>query len=177
MDIESEKKARRKRIAEEIETAMHNKGYTRKEFASAMHRMPSEVTKWLGGNHNFTSDLLAEISFVLGTAISGADDSFADASALVKGYSITDEDANPVLEDSGLTLINNIDIPRKTTIALTIKARNNGMTLREYIRHILDEDASRKEPSIMDFCGIWNEGYPSAEEIRMARTSNTFPEL
>ena len=59
------KKVRRKRTSEEIADALAASGYSKKEFAMKMHRQPSEVTKWLSGSHNFTIELLAEISFVL----------------------------------------------------------------------------------------------------------------
>ena len=80
--IEKEKMARRRRIAEEMAQAMLEMGFSRKEFAMKMHRQPSEVTRWLSGNHNFTSDLLAEMSVVLSRPISGAED------VIVKGYEV-----------------------------------------------------------------------------------------
>lgn len=58
--VEAEILARRKRTAEEILDALTASGMSRKEFALKMGRQPSEVTKWLSGKHNFTSDLLAE---------------------------------------------------------------------------------------------------------------------
>ena len=72
--IEAEKDARRQRTAEEILDALKASGMSRKEFALKMGRQPSEVTKWLSGRHNFTLDLLAEISVVLSCPISGAKD-------------------------------------------------------------------------------------------------------
>ncbi|MDD6473311.1 MAG: helix-turn-helix transcriptional regulator, partial [Bacteroidales bacterium] len=94
--IEKEKTARRRRITEEIAQAMLEAGLSRKEFAIKMHRQPSEVTRWLSGNHNFTSDLLAEMSVVLSKPISGAED------VVVKGYEVDGYDGRserPLLRD------------------------------------------------------------------------------
>lgn len=60
---------RRETTARQIEAVMERKGLTRSQLAEAMGRNRSEVTKWLGGNYNFTNDLLAKLSQVLGTGI------------------------------------------------------------------------------------------------------------
>lgn len=69
-----EKVARRMRTAAQIADAMHAAGLSKKKFAEVMGRQPSEITKWLSGTHNFTSDTLAEISVVLGREIPGPGD-------------------------------------------------------------------------------------------------------
>ena len=56
------KVARRMRIAAQIDDAMKAKGLSKKDLAVLMNRRPSEITKWLSGNQNFTSDILAELS-------------------------------------------------------------------------------------------------------------------
>lgn len=56
-------------IATEIETLMREKGLTKKQFADALGRKPSEVTKWLSGQHNFTIRTLAMLSNFFGTPI------------------------------------------------------------------------------------------------------------
>ena len=55
------KVARRMRIAAQIDDAMKAKGLSKKDLAVLMNRRPSEITKWLSGNQNFTSDILAEL--------------------------------------------------------------------------------------------------------------------
>lgn len=65
------KVARRMRTAIQIAEAMENRHISKKELAQMMGRRPSEITKWLSGDQNFTQDLLAEISFYLKTEISG----------------------------------------------------------------------------------------------------------
>ena len=57
------KVARRMRIAAQIDDAMKAKGLSKKDLAVLMNRRPSEITKWLSGNQNFTSDILAELSW------------------------------------------------------------------------------------------------------------------
>ena len=173
-NIENAKAARRRRIAEEISRALKKSGLSNKEFAARMHRVPSEVTKWLSGRHNFTSDTLAEISVVLSSPISGAEDVAVDENArLVDGYSSDNKDAT--LCDSAV--VGDVEMASATLEILKLKARDAGMTLKEYISALLEADARRRRLSASDFCGIWTDDYPSAEELRGSRTHNTFPEL
>lgn len=48
-------------IANRIEALMREKGLSKKQFAEALDRRPSEVTKWLSGEHNFTVATLSRI--------------------------------------------------------------------------------------------------------------------
>ncbi|MGN1220580.1 MAG: multiprotein-bridging factor 1 family protein, partial [Candidatus Cryptobacteroides sp.] len=141
--IEAEKDARRQRTAEEILDALKASGMSRKEFALKMGRQPSEVTKWLSGKHNFTSDLLAEISVVLSSPISGARD-ITIPMHCVDGYELNDSAHS--LHDSGY-MIDNIDLPTDIVTALIDKAGNAGMSLREYVRALLAEKAAEKSVS------------------------------
>lgn len=70
--LEYEKTARKMRTAAQISDAMHIRGVNGKEFAKLLHKSPSEISKWLSGTHNFTQDLLTEISMALGVEITGA---------------------------------------------------------------------------------------------------------
>lgn len=70
--LEYEKTARKMRTAAQISDAMQSRGINGRQFAVLMHKSPSEISKWLSGTHNFTQDLLAEISMVLGVEITGA---------------------------------------------------------------------------------------------------------
>lgn len=65
------KVARRMRIAVQIDDALKAKGLSKKDLAVLMNRRPSEITKWLSGNQNFTSDILAELSYYLKASITG----------------------------------------------------------------------------------------------------------
>ena len=150
--FDNEKSARRKRTSEEIEDALRASGLSRKEFAIKMGRQPSEVTKWLSAKHNFTSDLLAEISAVLKTPISGAADKITEGK-LVSGYG---------------------------TVAIDIlnqKAIKSGMSLRGYIKDILCSKAKEKTVSAYDFNGIWPEDAEGCTELYNLRTKNSLKEL
>lgn len=48
---------------------MHEKEYNKKQFAEALGKRPSEVTKWLSGEHNFTIATLAMLSTFFGQPI------------------------------------------------------------------------------------------------------------
>ena len=48
---------------------MREKGYSKKQFAEALGRRPSEITKWLSGEHNFTIATLARLSAFFGEQI------------------------------------------------------------------------------------------------------------
>ena len=65
------KVARRMRIAIQIAEAMAEQHISKKELAEKMGRHPSEITKWLAGDQNFTSDTLAELSYYLHAKITG----------------------------------------------------------------------------------------------------------
>ena len=49
-------------IANRIDALIKKKGLTKKEFADSIGKRPSEVTKWLSGQHNFTIRTLAMLS-------------------------------------------------------------------------------------------------------------------
>lgn len=52
-------------LAARIADLMEEKGYGKKQFAEKLGKSPSEITKWLSGVHNFTTDTLTEIAFWL----------------------------------------------------------------------------------------------------------------
>ena len=56
-------------IAERIDTVMKAKGISKKQLAELTHRRPSDVTRWLGGGHNFTCKTIAMIQQALGEKI------------------------------------------------------------------------------------------------------------
>jgi transcriptional regulator with XRE-family HTH domain len=55
----------RMELAAKIEDLLIQKKWNKKEFAKRVGKHPSEITKWLSGTHNFTMDILTEISVVL----------------------------------------------------------------------------------------------------------------
>lgn len=56
-------------IAGRIDAVMKEKGISKKELAALTHRRPSDVTRWLGGGHNFTCRTIALIEQALGVRI------------------------------------------------------------------------------------------------------------
>lgn len=49
-------------VAKRLESLIKEKGLNKKQFAESLGRHPSEVTKWLSGEHNFTIATLAMFS-------------------------------------------------------------------------------------------------------------------
>ena len=56
-------------ISTAIDNALKKKGIGKKELAALTGTSPASVTRWLGGNHNFTLSTLAKISAALGEPI------------------------------------------------------------------------------------------------------------
>lgn len=52
-------------LAAKIDNARKKKGWSKKELADKMEKRPSEITKWLSGTHNFTSDTLFDLQYLL----------------------------------------------------------------------------------------------------------------
>lgn len=173
-DIENIKKSRRRRIAEEIADILREKDLSKKDFAAMMHRQPSDVTKWLKGDHNFTSDLLAEISEVLGKDITGVEASASKpVSSVVDGYDSQSGRDRLCEPDTAYALI---EVPRDLYDDLVYLSKSEGETLRDFLKRIVVEKKEAKATSAKDFYGIWGEDFPDAEELRSFRTHNTFPE-
>lgn len=56
-------------ISDRIDALMKQKGLSKNQFADALGRRPSEITKWLSGEHNFTISTLAMLSTFFGKPI------------------------------------------------------------------------------------------------------------
>jgi transcriptional regulator with XRE-family HTH domain len=56
-------------ISDRIDELMRERGLNKKQFAEAIGRRPSEVTKWLSGRHNFTIATLSMLSAFFGKSI------------------------------------------------------------------------------------------------------------
>lgn len=48
-----------------IDEAIKIKGWKKRDFAKAIGKKPSEISKWLSGTHNFTADTLFDIERIL----------------------------------------------------------------------------------------------------------------
>lgn len=56
-------------ISDRIDSLMHERGLSKKQFADALGKRPSEVTKWLSGQHNFTLATISMLSTFFGKPI------------------------------------------------------------------------------------------------------------
>ena len=56
-------------IVVRINQLMQAKGFTQKHLAERMNKKPSEINKWLKGNHNLTLKTLAKLEAELGEPI------------------------------------------------------------------------------------------------------------
>ena len=56
-------------ISNRINDLMQQRGLSKLEFAQALGKRPSEVTKWLSGQHNFTIRTLALLSAFFGESL------------------------------------------------------------------------------------------------------------
>lgn len=53
-------------IAERLSEVLKTKGLTQKDFARMLNKRDSEISKWLTGKHNFTTQTIARIETALG---------------------------------------------------------------------------------------------------------------
>ena len=56
-------------ISNRINDLMTGRGLSKLEFAQALGKRPSEVTKWLSGQHNFTIRTLSLLSAFFGESL------------------------------------------------------------------------------------------------------------
>lgn len=76
-------------IAAKISNALKEKGWRKKDLMNAMGKKnPSEITRWLSGTHNFTTDLLSDLSLVLGVNLLNVDDHKEESIRYIYHYSV-----------------------------------------------------------------------------------------
>ena len=56
-------------IVVRINYLLKEKGYNQKDLAAKLDKKPSEISKWLSGNHNFTLRSIAKLEAELGGSI------------------------------------------------------------------------------------------------------------
>ena len=66
---ELKKVEKRMLLAQKISDGIKAKSWRKIDFARALNKRPSEVTKWLSGTHNFNSDTLFDIEEILGVKL------------------------------------------------------------------------------------------------------------
>lgn len=57
------------KISNRIDALMQKRGLSKKQFADQIGKRPSEITRWLTGQHNFTISTLAMLSTFFGKSI------------------------------------------------------------------------------------------------------------
>ena len=71
-DISPEERAEARlsfQISNRLAFLMKEKGLSKKQLADAIGKRPSEITRWLSGEHNFTISTLAMLSSFFGQPI------------------------------------------------------------------------------------------------------------
>ncbi len=71
-DIKPEERAEARlsfQISNRLDWLMKEKGLSKKQLADAIGKRPSEITRWLSGEHNFTISTLAMLSTFFGKPI------------------------------------------------------------------------------------------------------------
>ena len=71
-DISPEERAEARlsfQISNRLDSLMQEQGLSKKQFADAIGKRPSEITRWLSGEHNFTISTLAMLSSFFGQPI------------------------------------------------------------------------------------------------------------
>jgi transcriptional regulator with XRE-family HTH domain len=64
----------RMKLAAKIDCTRKKLGWSKKLLAEKLSKRPSEISKWLSGTHNFTSDTLFEIQYIMGVELINIDD-------------------------------------------------------------------------------------------------------
>lgn len=177
---------RRKETARQIVSAMAEAGVSKTGLARMLGRKPSVVTQWLSGNHNFTLDTLAEISAVLHKPITGVS-SDLDL-PLVSGYaSVKEVDAVLNEPSEAIRCISMVSLPPLEFSILDKKARDLGVSLRNYAEFILCKEANSspkteidKTAAFIECCfGAWRGAEYDAivDELSKSRTFREVVEL
>lgn len=56
-------------VSDKLDVLMHEKGISKVELARALDKRPSEITRWLSGQHNFTLRTIAILSTFFGKSL------------------------------------------------------------------------------------------------------------
>ncbi|MFM9840023.1 MAG: multiprotein-bridging factor 1 family protein [Cyclobacteriaceae bacterium] len=84
-------------LALKIDEAREAKGWTKLKFAEEMGKQPSEISKWLSGTHNFTSDTLWDIGEKLGIELIFLNERSWKVTKIVEYRTVVTGSARPTL--------------------------------------------------------------------------------
>lgn len=79
-------------ISNRIYQLMTERGLTKKQFADAIGKRPSEITKWLSGQHNFTIRTLSQLSVFFGKSLI----TVSNERKAAKPYAVDDIEGNAI---------------------------------------------------------------------------------
>lgn len=82
-------------IADEIIFLMQKRGLSKKQLADALGKRPSEVTKWLSGQHNFTIRTISMLANFFGEPI---------IQIASHGYMLPDDHKSSMVAEDGVSL-------------------------------------------------------------------------
>jgi transcriptional regulator with XRE-family HTH domain len=97
---ELERTEKRMLLAARIDDAIKAKGWKKKDFAEALGKTPSEISKWLSGTHNFTADTLFDIAKVLNIVLIQLEITQTEV-VKVYHYIASSKAVKPILQDYG----------------------------------------------------------------------------
>ncbi len=66
---EQQRVDKRMKLAARLDEALKARGWSQKTLSERLSKSPSEISKWLSGFHNFTSDTLFDLEEVLGIGL------------------------------------------------------------------------------------------------------------
>lgn len=133
---------RRRTIARQIDRAMKDRGISRSRLAELMGKTPPYVTKWLSGNHNFTSDTLAELSQVLGVNITGVETPVQYDFSNTTDRKVCESDALYAACAPGAAAVpaNAVTIAPSLLKAVRMRASSLGKSVDDYIGALIHDD-------------------------------------
>lgn len=67
------KEEKRRMLAKKLKLKLESRNISSSNFAEMLGKRPSEISKWLSGNHNFTLDTIFEIEERLGETLINVD--------------------------------------------------------------------------------------------------------
>jgi len=88
---EQKQTERKMLLAARIDLAMKERGIKKGQLAKALGKNPSEISKWLSGTHNFTTETLWEIGDVLGVSFINLEKEKQDQLIYVASTSISQQ--------------------------------------------------------------------------------------
>ena len=92
-------------LAAKIDEARKAQGLSKREFAELMGKRPSEISRWLSGTHNFTTDTLSDIQETLGTRLIDTD--LKEKQELTAVFNTIVTGTNTLNSNKSISLLNN----------------------------------------------------------------------